>query len=120
MLIFVHACINFPTQLKCTQFDWFLRIVHFYKFKKVSAFQSLPFDKFTKMEGTTDQEWDFYLGQKFKVYQAEENIYVNSSQRANCPETYMKFICDGLHNGDVPHALRMLYREAVYGTNERV
>ena len=73
------------------------------------------------MEGSmTDQEWDFFLNQKFKVYQAEENIYLNYSQNSKFSEHFSKFICDGLRNGDVPHALRMLYREAVYGRNEKV
>ena len=80
-----------------------------------------PLEYLGDMENSyTEQEWDYFLNQKFKVYQAEEFIYINSIDRSILPESYAKIICDALRNGDVPHALRVLYREAVYGTNEKV
>ena len=54
------------------------------------------------------------------MYKIEESIYIQSSQKSNGPEMYAKFICDGLRDGDVPDALKKLYQEAVYGTDEKV
>ena len=68
----------------------------------------------------TEQDWELFLSQRFKVYQAEEYILINSIESSQCNLNYAKLICDSLRNGDVPHALRMLYREAVYGTNQKV
>ena len=68
----------------------------------------------------TFSQWDVLLNQKYRIYQVEESVYVNSSQKANGPEMYAKFICDALRKGDVPESLQRLYEEAVYGTEERV
>ena len=64
--------------------------------------------------------WKQFLEQKFKVYQLEESVYIQSSQKANGPEMYVKFICDAIQPGDVPYALKRLYEEAVYGTDPQV
>ena len=65
-------------------------------------------------------DWDAILSQKFKVFQVEESTYVESSQRSNGPDMFAKFICDSLRDCDVPQNLRLMYREAVYGSNEAV
>ena len=67
-----------------------------------------------------DLYWKDMLAQKFKVYHIEQKVYIESSQKANGPEMFAKFICDAIQPGDVPDALKRLYREAVYGTNEKV
>ena len=65
-------------------------------------------------------EWDAILNDKYKVYPIEESIYIASTQRANGPDMFAKFICDQMRPGDVPDNLRKLYREAVYGTDLKV
>ena len=64
--------------------------------------------------------WEEILSQKFKVFKAEEDIYIDSSKKSNGPDMYAKFICDNLKDGDVPEALKSLYMESVYGINESV
>ena len=64
--------------------------------------------------------WKEYLQQKFRVYSIEESVYIQSSQKANGPEMYAKFICDSITPGDVPYPLKRLYEEAVYGTHPDV
>ena len=64
--------------------------------------------------------WEAILNDKFKVYPAEESIYIASAQRANGPDKFVKFICDQLHPGDVPDNLNKLYIEAVYGSDAKV
>ena len=68
----------------------------------------------------TSPIWDDLLAQKFKVFKAEATIYVESSQRSNGPDMYAKYICDNLGPSDVPHDLKKLYMEAVYGSNDNV
>ena len=67
-----------------------------------------------------DLYWKPMLEQKFKVYNIEETVYIQSSQKANGPEMFAKFICDAITPGDVPDALKRLYQEAVYGINVNV
>ena len=64
--------------------------------------------------------WQALLSQKFRVYQLEESVYIQSSKTANSPEKYAKFICDAIRPGDVPEALHRLYIEAVYGLDKDV
>ena len=64
--------------------------------------------------------WKEFLDQKFKVYNIEETVYIQSSQKANGPDMFAKFICDAMKPGDVPKALHMLYHEAVYGSDVNV
>ena len=69
-------------------------------------------------EGSVD--WDKIRKQRFSVFPIEKEIYVNTKAKANQPEIYAKYICDGLKVGSVPDDLMKMYREAVYGTNAKV
>ena len=65
-------------------------------------------------------KWEEILNQKFRVYEIEEVIYIQSSQKSNGPDMFAKYICDAINPGDVPEALRLLYWEAMYGDNTKV
>ena len=66
------------------------------------------------------EDRDAIRKQRFSVFPIEKEIYVNTKAKANQPEVYAKYICDGLKEGSVPDDLMKMYREAVYGTNEKV
>ena len=72
------------------------------------------------MASTTSEDWDKIRKQRFSVNDIEKEIYVNTKAKANQPEVYAKYICDGLKTGSVPEDLMKMYREAVYGSNEKV
>ena len=65
-------------------------------------------------------DWDSILKGRYKVCSVEREIYLETQTKANNPEVYAKYICDGLKDGDVPQNLMKLYREAVYGSNKEV
>ena len=60
------------------------------------------------------------MEKKYRIYQLEESVYIQSSEKSNGPEMFAKFICDSIHEGDVPNDLKRLYHEAVYGTDSKV
>ena len=65
-------------------------------------------------------EWDKILQAKYKFFEVEKSIYIENHNKANSPEIFAKFICDGLRSGDVPENLKKMYHEAVYGTDKKV
>ena len=65
-------------------------------------------------------DWGQILKAKYKPFEVERSIYIDSQKLANGPMMFAQYICDGLRPGDVPDNLRKIYREAVYGTNEKV
>ena len=72
------------------------------------------------MSSDNSNEWDEILKGKWKAYDVEKSLYVDSVNKANSPEERAKIICDGLRDGDLPGYLAKLYFEAVYGSNEKV
>ena len=70
--------------------------------------------------GEDSDGWGQILKGKYKPFDVEKSIYTNSQRLANSPLMFAQYICDALRPGDVPENLVKLYREAVYGTNERV
>ena len=64
--------------------------------------------------------WEKILQGKYKAYDIEKSIYAEHRNKANTPEMYAKFICDHLREGDVLDNLRLMYREAVYGSHPKV
>ena len=73
-----------------------------------------------QMADTEENDWGQILKCKFKPFDVEKSIYIESQQVASSPIMFAQYICDGLRPGDVPDNLRKLYREAVYGTNSKV
>ena len=69
---------------------------------------------------TSVSEWDKILAGKFKLYEIEKSIFAENRNKSNSPEVMAKFICDGLRPGDVPDNLKLLYQEAVYGSDKKV
>ena len=65
-------------------------------------------------------DWAVILNQRYKACPVEKAIYVRTKALDNQPEVYAKYICDGLKESDVPANLLKMYREAVYGSNEKV
>ena len=57
---------------------------------------------------------------KFKPYNVEKSIYIQSQRVANGPLMFAQYICEALHPGDVPNDLHKLYKETIYGTNAKV
>ena len=72
------------------------------------------------MAEPTEAEWAVILKGRYKPCESEKAIYVRTMARANQPEIYAKYICDGLKEADVPDNLLKMYREAVYGNNQKV
>ena len=72
------------------------------------------------MSSDDSNEWDEILKGKWKAYDVEKSLYVDSVNKANSPEERAKIICDGLRDGNLPGNLAKLYFEAVYGSNEKV
>ena len=72
------------------------------------------------MAANDGNDWDEILKGKYKAFDVEKSIYTDSQQLANCPMMFAQYIYDALRPGDVPENLRKIYKEAVYGTNEKV
>ena len=77
-------------------------------------------DKIIKMSDLPNNQSDEILKGKWKAYDVEKSLYVDSMSTTNSPEGRAKIICDGLRPNDVPLNLRKLYVECVYGSNEKV
>ena len=71
-------------------------------------------------ESNVTSGWESVLKSKFKAFDVEKSLYSQNRSKANTPEMYAKYICDGLRDGDVPDNLRKMYTEAVYGTDAKV
>ena len=65
-------------------------------------------------------ELDEILKSKWKAYDVEKSLYIESGQKTSSPDEKAKLICDGLRPGDVPDNLKKLYQEAVYGNDSKV
>ena len=65
-------------------------------------------------------DWEKLLQAKYKFFKIEKYIYIENHSKANSPEMYAKFICDGLRPGEVPDNLVKLYHDDVYGTDKNV
>ena len=72
------------------------------------------------MATANENQWDEILKAKWKAYDVEKSLYVDSINKANSIEERAKIICDGLRPGDVPENLKKIYMEGVYGSNEKV
>ena len=72
------------------------------------------------MSSEEQSPFDAILKKKFKPYEVEKSVYVNTKSKGNNPEIYAKYICDSLKDGDVPADLMTLYHEAVYGKDQKV
>ena len=72
------------------------------------------------MDPSVSDDWGVILKCKFRPYDVELSIYTESQSVANGPLMFAQFICDALRPGDVPENLIKLYKEAVYGTHEKV
>ena len=85
---------------------------------------SLPFHYFVAMaQGNDNQEvyeWGQILKSRFRAFDVEKSIYIASQKVANGPLMFAQYIYDALRPGDVPDNLRNLYREALFGTNQKV
>ena len=58
---------------------------------------------------------------KFPIYKVEENAFLESLKIANSNEVAAERIYEAIKNDeDIPENLKLLYKEAVYGSNERV
>ena len=64
--------------------------------------------------------FEYLLKKKFKAFEVEKSVYLNTKSKGNQPELYAKYICDSIREGDVPEDLHKLYREAVYGSDVKV
>ena len=65
-------------------------------------------------------EWGQILKNRFRAFDVEKSIYIDSQKVANGPLMFAQYIYDALRPGDVPDNLKNLYREALYGTNQKV
>ena len=65
-------------------------------------------------------EWDEILKGKWKVYDVEKSLYLDSVKKTSAPDERAKLICDGLRPGDLPDNLHKLYVEVVYGSDAKV
>ena len=65
-------------------------------------------------------DWAPLINKRYKINADKRHLYSESKNLGNEPMIYAKFICDGLKQGDVSDSLRMLYHEAVYGTDPDV
>ena len=54
------------------------------------------------MSSEIGHDWDEILKGKWKAYDVEKYLYVDSVNKANSPEERAKVKCDGLREGDVP------------------
>ena len=72
------------------------------------------------MSDEITNDWQQILKGKWKPFDVEKSLYVDSENKANSVEEKAKIICDGIREGDVPENLKKIYTEAVYGSNEKV
>ena len=68
----------------------------------------------------TSNDWDQIMKSKFKLYDVEKSIDIQSQRVVNGPVMFVQYICEALHPGNVPNDLHKLYKEAVYGMNAKV
>ena len=62
-------------------------------------------------------DWESLINKRYHFSPEEKQLYSEAKSRGNEPMMYAKYISDGLKVGDVSDSLRMLYHEAVYGTD---
>ena len=72
------------------------------------------------MSNSSNNDWQQILKGKWKPFNVEKSLYVDSENKANSVEEKAKIICDGLREGEVPENLHKIYKEAVYESNEKV
>ena len=65
-------------------------------------------------------EWDEILKGKWRAFDVEKSLYLESVKCTPSSDEKAKFICDGLRLGDIPDNLKKLYNEAVYGSDIKV
>ena len=64
--------------------------------------------------------WEPLIKRRYRFYPDELQLYAESKSLGNEPMIYAKHICDGLKEGQASNDLRLLYQEAVYGTDPDV
>ena len=66
-------------------------------------------------------DFDELLKERFPTFKVEEEAFLDSLEIANCTDVYMERIYEAIR-GDpsVPVNLKVMYREAVHGTNKDV
>ena len=65
-------------------------------------------------------DWVPLINKRYRIYAEERQLYSESKHFGNDPMIYAKGICDGLREGEVSDSLRLLYQEAVYGSDPDV
>ena len=73
------------------------------------------------MASNVPVDWKLILKSKHTTFNVEENAFRESLKIANSNEVAAEKIYHAIKNdADVPDTLKMIYREAVYGTHPKV
>ena len=63
-------------------------------------------------------DWEIILNDRFPTYKVEEQAFVESLKIANSNEVAAERIYHAIKNDcDIPENLKLIYKEAVYGSN---
>ena len=76
--------------------------------------------QFTLLVGTMEKDWEAILNSRYCIFNVEESLYIANVNMAATADGFARLIYQGLRTGDVPENLIKMYREAVYGKNEKV
>ena len=67
------------------------------------------------------QNWDEILKDRYATFKIEENAFVDSLQICNSTEVAALKIYETIRGeSDIPENLKIIYHEAVHGSNDRV
>ena len=66
-------------------------------------------------------DWSELLKDRFPMFKVEEVAFVESLKIANSNEVAAEGIYEAIkQQDDIPQNLKLLYKEAIYGSNEKV
>ena len=66
-------------------------------------------------------DWALVLRDRFATFKVEENAFVESLKICNSTEVAIERIYEAIKEDDaVPRNLKLMYREAIFGDNEKV
>ena len=69
----------------------------------------------------TNINWDEILNDRYATFKTEENAFVESTKICNSTEIAVERIYEAIkEDDDVPENLKLMYREYIFGDNERV
>ena len=66
-------------------------------------------------------DWQLIMKDRFATFKVEEIAFLESLKICNSTDVATEKIYEAIkHDGDIPRSLKLMYKEAIYGENEKV